>query len=367
MSRILAIGTAVPPHAHDQTDILTFMEAAYHADPQAFRKLRFLHRHSGIRTRHSWSADFGANPEAPAFFRANGQTPRVDVRMQTYRTHALELARAAIEDCWAALESAPAWSSITHLIAVSCTGLTSPGLDIDLVQGLPLRPDVERTGIYFQGCNAAFPALRIADRIVRTEPGARVLVVCTELSTLHFQPGSSDDQLLANTLFADGAAAVLVAGDADPLGEAGIELKGFYSTMAAEGAEAMQWRVTPNGFVMTLTDRVPELVQASIADLVSCALQRYRLTREDLTHWALHPGGKNILQAVETGLSLSSAQLQASRTVLRDYGNMSSPSVLFVLKALMTGQVVAGEHVLAIGLGPGLSLETALLQRSGEA
>ena len=228
-SYLSAIGTATPAHRLPQPQIAEFMARAHGMDEGATRKLRALYRMSGIGYRHSVLADYGREPGAYTFFPNSPDLepfPTVGARMRVYRREALPLAAAAAQEC---LRQAPevAPDSLTHLISVSCTGMYAPGLDIELVQHLGLRPNVQRTCVNFMGCYAAFNALKLADAICRADSRARVLIVCTELCTLHFQKRSEEDHLVANALFGDGAAAALVLGQPAP-GRPNLELTAFH-------------------------------------------------------------------------------------------------------------------------------------------
>ena len=213
-SAVFAIGTAVPGAARAQSDLVAFMKRAHGADPRLARRLEVLYRRSGIAQRHSCLEDYGRDPAAFTFYPREwlGSPPSTAARMAAYRAAALPLARAAAER---ALARRPglAPQAVTHLIVTSCTGFYSPGLDVDLVTALGLSPQVARTLVGFQGCHAGVSSLRLADAICCGDPQAVVLVVCVELCTLHFQIEPSDDNLLANSLFADGAAAAVVAAD----------------------------------------------------------------------------------------------------------------------------------------------------------
>ena len=361
MSLITSIGTAVPAYRTPQNRIVDFMCDAYADSPTAARKIHFLHEHSGIEARHSALPDFSAEPAARSFFpvpHMNGTAPHVGDRMEAFVTLALPLALKAVARAFARQPVA----EVTHLITVSCTGLAAPGLDVTLVEALGLPDDTYHTAVNFLGCNAAFHALRQADLICRAEPEAVVLVVCVELCTLHFQPAEGTDHLLANTIFADGAAALRVTSPARARrqGCAGLRVEGFSSRLAHEGKAEMGWYVTPGGFVMALTARVPVVLRQRCGEMVARALEKLGLTRDDVHNWAVHPGGKKILEATGASLQLHDADLAASREVLRDYGNMSSPTILFVLERLLSGGAARTGRTFALGFGPGLSMEAAV-------
>ena len=362
-----AIGTATPPHRLAQPVIADFMARALELDADGARKLRALYRVSGIEHRYSVLADYGEAPGSYQFFPNTPGLepfPSVSQRMATYRSEALPLALAAAHD---SLRQAPevAAASLTHLITVSCTGMYAPGLDIELVQALGLALSVRRTCVNFMGCYAAVNALRLADSIVRAEPTARVLVVSVELCTLHFQKSHAEDHLVSNALFADGAAAALVLGQ--PLPAPCLALRAFHCGLEPEGTRDMAWHIGDTGFEMTLSGYVPALIERGIGQLVARLLHELPVELADIRQFALHPGGRKILEAIEQALGLSKHDNRFAYQVLRDYGNMSSATVLFVLRELLAAATPAdaGAAVLSCAFGPGLTLEAMLLEICG--
>lgn len=347
---ITSIGTANPPHAIRQADVLEFMIGAHGLAQSEAHDLRVLYRASGITQRYSTIPDYGGSVRT---FFPDHQTlepfPDMAHRSAWYRTHAPTLSHSAATKCLGTTHPA----SITHLITVSCTGMYAPGLDIDLVQSLGLQAHVERTCINFMGCYAAFNALKMADHICRAND-ARVLIVCAELCTLHFQKEKTDDNLLANALFGDGAAAVLVESQATA--KTSLELATFRCALIPSAGEAMAWNIGPLGFEMRLSAYVPEALQSGIPPLLAALPQRA------FDYYAIHPGGKRILQGVEEQVGITRETNQAAHDVLRQHGNMSSPTILFVLKALMDKWRPSddGKSVLGLAFGPGLTLESVV-------
>lgn len=304
--------------------------------------------------------------------------------MQVYRQEAVPLAQRAIENC---LAQQPYFDrqAITHLIVVSCTGLYAPGPDIELIEVLGLPTTTQRIAINFMGCYGAFNGLKTADAIVRADLNSKVLVVCVELCTLHFQKKAETDHLLSNALFADGAAAVLI--ESEPQMESSLQgpalrgpafrLRSFYSDLFLEGKAEMAWHVSDFGFEMTLTSEVPRYIQQGIGELLSRLLQKSGLTIGDIDHYAIHPGGRKILEVIEQQLGIDATDDRFAYQVLREFGNMSSATVLFVLKAIWdnlladqkTDQLIDskatsqnGEHILSCAFGPGLTLESMILE-----
>jgi predicted naringenin-chalcone synthase len=211
------------------------------------------------------------------------------------------------------------------------------------------------------GCYAAIHALRMADNICRADADAKVLIVCTELCTIHFQKGCDMDSIASGLLFADGAAAALVTGN--NYGGKGLRIKSFFSEVALHGQEDMAWNISGRGFLMRLSAYIPQLLQAGITPLLKKALKAAGLRREEISRWAIHPGGKKILESIEKELGLDKQDLQVSYDILKNYGNMSSPTILFVLKDIMKRLNAGEEKIFAAAFGPGLTMETIILEQ----
>jgi predicted naringenin-chalcone synthase len=362
-SYLCAIGTANPPHAFPQQQIADFMAEALQLGEQDTRKLKALYRVSGIDQRHSALSDFGRqNGEYEFFPNTPGLEPfpTVGDRMQAYRKAALPLSVEAAQDCLAHLPDLET-NQITQLITVSCTGMYAPGLDIELVEALGLSTQVQRTCIYFMGCYAAFNALKAADTICRADAHARVLIVCTELCTLHFQKHPENDHLVSNSLFADGAAAVLVS--PTPLSPLSLRVDAFHCDLAPSGQKDMAWHIHDFGFEMTLSSYVPALIKQGIGQLTQSLLQKLDLKLDEIDLFAIHPGGRKILEVIEQALGLTTQDNKHAYQVLRQFGNMSSATVLFVLQALWR-ELQPDRHeapILSFAFGPGLTLESMLL------
>jgi predicted naringenin-chalcone synthase len=239
---------------------------------------------------------------------------------------------------------------ITHVLAVSCTGFMAPGLDQWIARHLGLPASVERTVVGFMGCAAAINALKLARHIVRSEADARVLVVCLELCTLHLHEEPDLEQLLSFLLFSDGCAAALVS-----CAPEGIAIDGFATAIAPNTLPQITWGIGDRGFDMTLSGRVPATVREAMRAEAPHLLNGRRV--DEIAHWAVHPGGRTILDAVEQALALPASALAASRGILRDFGNMSSATVLFVLQTMMTGRCAPDAPGCALAFGPGVAAE----------
>lgn len=336
------------------------MQRIYAGDVQEQRKMKFLYHRSGIRSRHSVIGDY-SRPAHDWKFYAQSENlepfPSLEQRMAVYNHHAAALSVDAIRHCTEHILTA---QEITHLITVSCTGMSAPGLDLQIVDLMDLPRSIYRTSVNFMGCYAAIHALKIADQICKNDLKARVIIVCTELCTLHFQKEATLDNITSSMLFADGSAAALVthSDHASP----GLELQHFYSEIFSHGKKDMAWELSSTGFLMTLSGYVPELIKEDFKPLIERALQSAGVSQEEITGWCIHPGGKAILGAVEQSLELNNDALNHSRYVLEEFGNMSSPTILFVLKNRMAKSNQRRGKVLAASFGPGLTMETFIGQ-----
>jgi predicted naringenin-chalcone synthase len=362
MSTIISIGTAVPQYSAKQSTILEFMKTAYN-EATASRKLNILFHNSGINTRYSVLPDFGNNQSESNFFNVSQQVPDVTQRTTVFKENAASLATEAMKSAFQKLDTSIADFKITHLITVSCTGIYAPGLGAELIEQLNLPDDIFHTAINFMGCNAAFPALNLADMITKTDENAKVLVVCVELCTLHFQPVDNNDNLLANTVFGDGSAAAVVVSDkaAKENHQPGLSINGFYSLLLNKGKDLMGWNITPENFEMVLNGGIPEFIGNEVNEIVTKASKKLKTDPSTIDEWAIHPGGKKILDSIKKQMQMSDSDMQYSYKVLSDYGNMSSSTILFVLNEIMEADHNDGETIFSIGFGPGLSIETALL------
>ncbi|MBA4191691.1 MAG: type III polyketide synthase [Planctomycetaceae bacterium] len=285
----------------------------------------------------------------------DGVGPTTGERMRVYAEFAGPLAlRAAIT---AMAEAKYHGEEITHLVTVSCTGFLAPGVDLALICGLKLRPTVQRTHVGFMGCHGAMNGLRVANAFATADPNARVLVAAVELCSLHYYYGNAADKLVANAIFADGAAAIVGCNAAAPVGRP-LSLVASGSCVIPGSIPDMAWTLGDHGFEMTLSRRVPGLIAKHLRPWLEMWLSDNGLSLAEVKSWAVHPGGPKIVSAVEESLGLTADDLAASRGVFADHGNMSSPTVLFVLDRLR--QQNAPRPCVALGFGPGLVAEAAL-------
>ena len=305
------------------------------------------HRYSFLRP-HPEPKGF----DADGFYRP-GAFPDTQTRMHFYERHALSLAKRTLDQ----LNFTEQRGSITHLILTTCTGFYAPGIDLQIIEHYGLNLSVERTVIGFMGCNAALNALKLARHIVRSEPSSKVAILNLELCTIHLQETDDLEQLLSFLLFGDGCSASLVS--ANP---AGIELQSFTSTVLPNSADQITWHIGGLGFDMVLMGRVPTTITKGLPHSLDSILCGQR--PEDVEHWAVHPGGRTILDAVQKSIALPNGTLRQSRDVLRRFGNMSSATVMFVLKEMLLPGTAQGRGC-AIAFGPGLTAESMLFQTAG--
>jgi predicted naringenin-chalcone synthase len=338
------IGTAVPPH--DIHAPFAAFARTLLSDDRARTVFDRMAERSGIdhRFSHLRAGNLAAGEVDAGGFYRRGNFPGTAARMALYETQALELALRAVADLGLGRET----DRITHLVVASCTGFTAPGLDLQLADRLGLRPDVARILVGFMGCSAAVPALRAAGHIVRADPAARVLVLNLELCTLHLQESSQIETMLSFLLFGDGAAATLVT--AEPHG---IALGQFHAMIVPDSQELITWRIGDQGFDMHLSGKVP----GRIAQFLRESSPALAEATQAIDLWAVHAGGRTVLDAVEIGLSLPPRMLRHSRAVLADYGNMSSATVMFVLQRMLR-ESERGARGLAMAFGPGMVAET---------
>jgi alpha-pyrone synthase len=363
MAFITSIGTATPMHRLNQANIALFMTRAMQLGEDDARKLKVLFRATGIETRHSVLEDYGKTSDFHFYENTNGMEPfpTTKRRLELYQRHALAISIEAVAQCLTSLADFRK-DSITHLFVVSCTGMYAPGLDIDLVKALGLNSNIERTCINFMGCYAAFNAIKLANAICASQPGSKALIVCTELCSIHFQKENTEDNLMANALFADGAAAVLVENSVR--GKLNLELESFHCELATEGEHDMTWTVGDLGFEMRLSSYVPDVVRSGIKNLTRSLLAKISQSLPEVAFFAIHPGGKRILEAIEKELGLTKDQNRPAYEVLRKYGNMSSPTVLFVLQEVCRTLTPEDDRkrILSFAFGPGLTLESMVLR-----
>ncbi len=338
------------------------------SEPRAKRLIEMIYERTGIETRYSACGDF--LKEDGELFRTlpdgSMNSPTTGERNALYaraaRELAVKLARKTLAEC-----TQFAKSDITHVVFASCTGFANPGPDYHIIREVGLNESVERYTVGFMGCYAAFPALRMAAQFCEANPKAVVLVMCLELCSLHLQVSDKPESIVANALFADGAAAAIVSAR-EPAGDRPYyRVQGFHSALVPSSEAHMAWDIGDHGFNMVLSAYVPELIGSNIREMLGGILGKCGLTPADIDEWAVHPGGRAILEQIEEQMALPANALDMARSVLRDYGNMSSPTVMFVLKGFLEEAETERATTCAIAFGPGLTVETAVLERCGAA
>jgi predicted naringenin-chalcone synthase len=342
--KILGLGLGVPAHEYSQLEIYE----------------RFLQPHLGTNRRAR--AIFGRAGVKRRFTAVEGEYHHIfrgtEERNLRYMQEAIPLGEQTI--CRALQAAGIGSAAIDYFTVASCTGYDIPGLDLHLAGRLQLRPDLRRTCILGMGCYAAFPALQRARDAIAADPTKHVLVLCLELCSLHFQPSDDTENVVVSAIFADGAGAAVLGWDEASQGPQLVDAltHSDYNTL-----EHMAFHMTDHGFRMELSAYVPELLGAAVEGFVERLLLRNRLRRQDIRFWGVHPGGMKILEHIERRLELDHGDLRFSRKVLRDYGNMSSATPLFVLDEIeRSGKPRSGDWGLLMAFGPGLTMESLLLR-----
>ena len=377
IAHILGIGTAVPECHVEQADAAEQASQLGCATARQQHLMKVLYLRSGVEKRHSvlLTASTNGRPAQQSFYDSgavNPAGPTTAERMEAYAQFAGPLAVEAAARALADADVPPA--RITHLVTVSCSGFAAPGVDLALVRELPLRPETPRTHIGFMGCHAAINGLRVAKAFAESAPRACVLVCAVELCSLHHQYDWQPDQVVANALFADGAAAAIVrAGErkrgstnaAGPIADA-LKLVDLRSTVLADSADFIQWHIGDHGFQMALSPQVPGLIERTLRPWLDFWLTEHGLSVDQIGSWAVHPGGPRIVEACAEAIGRRCSQdaawdrLADSEAVLSEFGNMSSPTVLFILDRLRKRE--APRPIVALAFGPGVAIEAALLQ-----
>lgn len=338
-----AIATATPANRRTQAEMAEQALALRTYTPEQVRLLRRFYEQSTIR--HRATALYSNDLYTP------DQSPTTAQRLAPYPHAAIPLAAHAAATTIERAHLAP--TDIAHLITASCTGFCAPGIDIGLIDSLDLSRDVDRTTIGFMGCHGALNALRVAAAFVNADPARTALLCAVELCSLHFSYAWEVDKVLANALFADGAAAAIVRTGR------GRRIIACGAHVIPRTQDAMTWTIGDHGFEMTLSKDVPDLIRAHAAPWLRAWLDAQGLALADIRSWAIHPGGPRILDAVADALDLDDELTRPSRDILAEHGNMSSPTVLFILERLRA--LDAPGPTVALGFGPGLAIEAALL------
>lgn len=342
---ISRIATATPPH--DVHAAFVAYALSVIEDRRARSLLKLMEQRSGIEHRYSFiqaEGDLAPNSLDGRDLFKTGQFPKTAKRMECFETFAPLLMRCALDRLALSAEER---RSIRHVIVTCCTGLYAPGLDFAAIEHLGLDPGTERTMVGFMGCYAAINGLKLARHIVRSEPDASVLMINLELCSLHLQETQDLEKVLSFLLFADGCAACLIRAD-----DHGFAMDSFRAVTIPDTRNLILWRIGDVGFDMVLSGKVPSELKKSMREHA-----KELHPNGSMNLWAVHPGGRTILDAVGEGLELAPEKLAPSRSVLRRFGNMSSATVMFVLHDIMK-EAKAGQRGCAMSFGPGLTAET---------
>ncbi|MGB0849854.1 MAG: type III polyketide synthase [Bacteroidia bacterium] len=338
MSYILDIGTAVPDYSLTQ-DEFSKIYCSQTDNEDVRRKIKFLTARSAIQKRHC------VDPNITNLIQQS-----LPVKLEKYHNEASKLAIKAVNDIQAFQHHK---NGITDLIFISCTGMQAPGVEIDLISHFDLPENIRRYNVNFMGCYAALTGLRMANDICAVDPNRKVLLVSVELCTLHFQNKFNDDYLLSNSIFADGAAAAIIS--SNQMDSSIYQLKNFESRLLPDSKDEMSWKISPEGFLMTLSSSVPKSISKSLNNRTLFDVNPSE------TDWAIHPGGKQVIDGIKSTIGLEEKVVNSSRKILREYGNMSSATVLFVLQEMSQTKRIQNKDIVACAFGPGLTLEAALL------
>ncbi len=394
MPYIHKIETSTPPFSHRQNDLRERMKEIVPESDRDRKIIHYIYSKSGIETRHSVIDDFrlenstplssqGAKRNVPVlsqkvnrnaisgssdvqvshalFFNGQGSSPGTASRNDTYiregRKLFVDVAQKLIRN------SDFNANDITHLITVSCTGFYAPGPDFDIIRALGLSPSIERYHLGFMGCYASIPALKMANQICKANPDANVMIVSVELCTLHFQANPKMDNILSASVFADGGSGAIVSSRLPE--RPAFRLNRFVSEILENSSKDMAWSIGDTGFEMILSNYIPDLLGDGMNLFLKDFEKYFSKTTDQIDLWAIHPGGRAILDKIEEVLNLPEHALNSSRKVLSEHGNMSSATIFYVLNDLINGNTedkpVDNKEAIAMAFGPGLTLETAYL------
>lgn len=357
---LTGLGLATPQFQISQQDACRLTLDMSCDAPEQRDLMSLIYRHSGVQTRGSvvLRAATGTLAEREEFFLERehplDRGPGTAARMQVYEREALPLALQAARAALSEADCLP--REITHVVAASCTGFGAPGIDVGLVQQLRLPPSTQRFLLGFMGCHGSFNALSLASALVKADASAVVLVCAVELCSLHHFYGWDAEKVVANALFADGAGAAICRSETR---DDTWRIVRHGSVVLENTADAMSWNIGDHGFEMTLSKELPALIEQHLGRWMTKFLEQEHLTLDQVGSWAIHPGGPRILDACRRSLGIAEDQLAVSREVLAQHGNMSSATIFFVLDQLR--QRNAPRPIVALGFGPGLSIEALII------
>lgn len=359
---ISSLATAVPEFKVTQGSTVQLLSSYMNLSSKEEKLLQRIYKSTGIECRHSVISDYETITNRPIFFpqKPTSPYPSTAKRMEIYKANALPLALNAINRCLNKRDGLKL-ADITHLITVSCTGMYAPGLDIEIVNHLGLKSTTSRTAINFMGCYGAFNGLKVAAAFCKANPNAKVLLVCIELCSLHFQEELTRSNIISNAIFSDGAAAAIIEGESSA--KSHIKLEHFHADILPDTGDKMAWAIGNNGFEMVLDSYVPSLIREGIYQFFQALLSQTGVSLDHIDNFAIHPGGLNILKGCEKALSIPIKKIKHSYDVLNKYGNMSSVTFLFVLDEIISNSEKQNKlNILGCAFGPGLTMESLLME-----
>lgn len=356
------IAAAVPTTAYRQSFLRDLMLRQFEGRRRTQNLVRRIYDASGIERRHSVVQDLDDSADSPLFFcpergtRTPGTGERNGIYVRTSQRLAADAGRSLLE-----ANDRVSAGDVSHVITVSCTGFHAPDPGFMLVRNLGLKPSTNRYNIGFMGCFAAFQGLQLARALCLADPAAVVMVICVEICSIHLQLDEAPDNIVSASVFADGAAGAIVS--AQPPDGPCYRMEDFATAIAEKGEKDMAWTIGDHGFEMVLSRYVPAILETNLAEALQPLLPRIG-SYGDVRHWAVHPGGRAILDKVERGLDLPADRFASSRHVLANYGNMSSATILFVLRHLLEQPSAAPEEpVITMAFGPGITIESGVLTK----
>lgn len=360
---ILALSSAVPQHMFLQNEIVLKIIDILGIEESKAIELKKAYSSSAIQKRYSVISDFKKERSQWDFWGSDypNTVPGMSKRNAVFKKEAPKLSLESASKAIAHWGGNP--QDLTHLIFVSCTGVVAPGIEFELAAKLGLKSSVNRLGINFMGCFGAFKGLGVANAFAKENPNNRILVICTELCSIHFQSTLDPETLTANSLFSDGSAAAIVGAVPQDFEKPIWDIERSCSLAMENSLDKMTWEASDDGFLMRLSHKVPVLLGRNINSFANTVLGSDTTSAE--CDWAIHPGGKSILQAIEKATDLKKIQTQASWDILNEYGNMSSATFLFVLERLHQMKT-SKTWTWGLGFGPGLSMEGLLLRKRNE-
>ena len=352
---LINIATAVPPYKLEQKSVAVEIKKRINSSA-AGRFIDAAMNNSGIETRNFVVSDGGSSNEEDFF--TNG-IPSTEKRMVHYEKWSKKLVFEAVEKVLKTSELSI--SDITRIITISCTGFFAPGLDYEIINKFDIPKNVKRTNIGFMGCAASIIGFSAALDALSSDREENILMVSVELCSIHLQFEPTRDNILANTVFADGSAAVILSNKIKQSEGAKLKLQKTRSILFENSAEFMGWKIADTGFNMILSSALPKIILETASPELKTILKEFGVEKEKIKFWALHPGGRAILDAIKEGMNFNEEQMKASRNVLKRNGNMSSASILFVIEEILKSEKInRGDKLCAVAFGPGLTMEVAL-------